>query len=105
MPGRSVSGYVDDKVATRLLDIARAEARSPANIVGQALGFYVTLPETARSSLRRLETLASPDELRWFQTEFVRLLLKADMELTQRRMAEEMAANIPDVDAEEALEQ
>jgi predicted transcriptional regulator len=88
MAGRSVSGYVDDKVAERLYDVARAEARSPANIVGQALGFYVALPEAARASLRRIETLASPDEMNWFKTEFVRLLFKVDMGLTQRQMAE-----------------
>jgi hypothetical protein len=36
MAGRSVSGYVDERIAKRLLDVAQAEARSPANIVGQA---------------------------------------------------------------------
>ena len=41
-------------------------------------------------------------EQRWLQTEFVRLLLKADMRLTQRKMAEEMGKNIPD--AEDELE-
>ena len=44
MAGRSVSGYVDEKVAKRLSDIAQAEARSPANIVGQALGFTCPFP-------------------------------------------------------------
>ena len=96
MAGRSVSGYVDEKIASRLTVVARAESRSPANIVGQALGFYVALPETARIAMRRIETLASPEEQRWLQTEFVRLLLKADMRLTQRKMAEEMGKNIPD---------
>ena len=52
--------------------------------------------------MRRIETLASPEEQRWLQTEFVRLLLKADMRLTQRKMAEEMGKNIPD--AEDELE-
>ena len=48
--------------------------------------------------MRRIETLASPEEQRWLQTEFVRLLLKADMRLTQRKMAEEMGKNIPDAE-------
>jgi predicted transcriptional regulator len=105
MAGKSVSGYVDERIARRLSEVAQAEARSLANIVGQALGFYVSLPQAARSSLRRIETMATPDELRWFQAEFVRLLFKADMGLTQRQMAKEMAANIPDVGAEEEIEQ
>ena len=104
MAGRSVSGYVDEKIASRLTAVARAESRSPANIVGQALGFYVALPETARTAMRRIETLASPEEQRWLQTEFVRLLLKADMRLTQRKMAEEMGKNIPDATTEEEFE-
>jgi hypothetical protein len=38
MAGRSVSGYVGEKVASRLSAVAQAESRSPADIVGQALG-------------------------------------------------------------------
>ena len=105
MAGRSVSGYVDEKVADRLDDVARMELRSPADIVGQALGFYVDLPESARSSLRRTEAMASPEELHWFQAEFIRLLLKVDMNMTQRQMAVEVGSNIPDVNNEGELEQ
>jgi predicted transcriptional regulator len=105
MAGRSVSGYVDDKVAERLNDVARMESRSPANIVAQALGFYVALPEAARTSLRRIEATALPQEMQWFQTEFIRLLFKVDMGLTQRQMAKEIGAGIPDVSTEEDLEQ
>ena len=104
MAGRSISGYVDDKVADRLNDIARIESRSPANIVGQALGFYVALPEAARASLRRIEAMAQPEEMQWFQTEFIRLLFKADMSLTQRQIAKEISATIPNLNSEEELE-
>lgn len=103
MAGRSVSGYVDEKVAERLSEVSRAEARSPANIVGQALGFYVALPEAARVSMRRIERSASPEERRWLQNEFVRLLLKVDMRLTQRKMAEEMGSDIPKATTENEL--
>jgi predicted transcriptional regulator len=105
MAGRTVSGYVDERVADRLNALAKAESRPQANIVGQALSFYVALPEAARNSLRRIETMASSDELRWFQTEFMRLLFKVDMGVTQRKMAKEMDANIPDTTTEEELEQ
>ena len=104
MAGRTVSGYVDEKIADRLNALAQVEARSPANIVGQALGFYVALPETARISLRRIESLASADEIRWFQTEFMRLLFKVDMGVTQRKMSEEMGENLPDARTEEEIE-
>ena len=67
MAGRSISGYVDEQIANRLAALAQAEARSPANLVAQAIGFYVGLPEAARVSLRRIETLATPDERNWLQ--------------------------------------
>jgi predicted transcriptional regulator len=105
MASRTVSGYVDDRIADRLNALAKAEARSPANIVGQALGFYVALPEAARTSLRRIESMASSDEMHWFQTEFMRLLFKVDMGVTQRKMAVEMGANLPDASTEEDIEQ
>ena len=104
MAGRSISGYVDASVAARLSDRARAESRSSANIVGQALGFYVALPEAARVSLRRIEALASPGERQWLQAEFVRLLFKVDMGVTQRKMAAEMGAGIADVADERELD-
>ena len=104
MAGRSVSGYVDASVAERLCAVAQAESRSAANIVGQALGFYVALPEAARASLRRIETLALPEERQWLQTEFVRLLFKVDMGLTQRKMVAEMGANIPAIADEQDLD-
>jgi hypothetical protein len=104
MAGRSISGFGDDKVAERLYDVARLESRLAANIVGQALGFYVALPGAARNSLRRIEAVASPEELRWLQTEFLRLLFKADLDLTERRMAKEIGKNAPGAITEEELE-
>jgi hypothetical protein len=104
MSRRTVSGYVDESVADRLSVLARAEARSPAQIVGQALGFYVGLPEAARSSLRRIEAMGSPDEMQFLQSEFIRLLFKIDMDLTQRRMAADMGDKIPDFTSEEEIE-
>jgi arginase family enzyme len=54
--------------------------------------------------LRRIETTASADELRWFHTEFMRLLFRVDMDVTQRTMATEMGANMPGGVTEEEIE-
>ena len=105
MAGRTVSGYVEEGVADRLSEIASLEDRKPASIVGQAIGFYVALPEPARTTLRRIEALALPEEKQWLRREFMRLLFKVDMGLTQRRMANEVAPNLPAGDSEEELEQ
>lgn len=103
MAGRSVSGYVDDAVAHRLVALARAEERTPASVVGQALSFYVALPEVARGSLRRIEQLGMDGERRWFEAELVRLILRADFGLTQRVMASQIP-NLPTAETEEDLE-
>jgi predicted transcriptional regulator len=104
MAERTIYGDVDDEVAKRLKALAREESRSPAEIVNQALAFYLGLPEAARAPLRRVATKASAAEWRWLQTEVTRLLVKADMAATQRKMAEEMGGNIPDAETEEDLE-
>lgn len=100
MAGKSISAYVDEPVAIRLSALAQAEARSPAWLAGQAISFYTALPESARVSLRRIELVANFRERRWFQAELVRLLLKADMQITQRQMAEEIGAGMPKVASE-----
>ncbi|WP_372422011.1 hypothetical protein [Salinarimonas chemoclinalis] len=101
MAVRSVSGYVDDAVATRLQHVARVEGRTPASLVGQALGLYVSLPEAARTSLRRIEALGTAQEQDHLRGEIVRLLLRLDMDLTERRMAEELGSKLPRVRNEE----
>ena len=104
MAGRSVSGYVDETVATRLASLARAEARTPASLVGQATSFYVGLPEAARSAIRRLDQMASREERRHLEAEIVRILLRADFALTQRLMADEVRDALPEGDTEGDVE-
>lgn len=95
MPGKSISGYVDEVTATRLGAISVAEDRTPASLVGHATSFYVGLPEVARSALRRIEKSATVDERRWFEDEFVRLLLKTGFALTQREIAAQIRNPLP----------
>lgn len=104
MPGRSIAGYVDEVVAERLHETALAEGRSSASLVGQAVGLYTALPEAARASYRRIETFATEEERRWFEGELTRLLLRADMDFTARRMAAELGSALPQTHSEEELE-
>ncbi|WP_187193677.1 MULTISPECIES: hypothetical protein [unclassified Methylobacterium] len=104
MAGRSVSGYVDESVAARLGDVAAAEARTAASLVGQATSFYVGLPEMARSALRTLEQNGTSEERRWVEGEFVRLLLKAKFAISQRAMAQQVGPSLPADDSDEAIE-
>lgn len=95
MAGKPVSGYIDEITAKRLSAIAVAEDRTPASLVGHATSFYVGLPEVARSALRRIEKTATAEERRWFEDEFVRLMLKTGFALTQREMTAQIRSPLP----------
>jgi hypothetical protein len=95
MGGRSISGYVSESVAEKITQIAAIEERSPANVVGQAVNFYVGLPETSRTALRRMAALSLPEERAWLQVEMVRLLLKAEKRVLERKMAQDIGERLP----------
>lgn len=104
MAGRSVSGYVDETVAARLSAVARAEARTPTSLVGQAISFYTGLPEVARTALSRIERHADGEERRWLESELLRLFMRADFSMTQRLMAAEVLLSFPEGDHEPDLD-
>lgn len=104
MPGRSISGYVDEAVASRVAAIARAEDRAPANIVGQAISHYVSLPEFTRRALRSIETRGKPEEQKWALEQVARAVLRADMEITERRIAAQIGPDAQKASTEEELE-
>jgi hypothetical protein len=105
MAGRTVSAYVSDEVAENVALEAKRDDRSPAQIAGLALRFFVSLPREARASLAAMYALGTPDECRQALNEVARVLNVAEFEMTSRRMAG--AANIPgsDEETEEALDQ
>jgi hypothetical protein len=103
MGGRSISGYVSESVAEKVSQIAAVEERSPANVVGQAVNFYVGLPETSRTALRRMAALSLPEERAWLQVEMVRLLLKAEKRMLERRMAQDIGERLPADASEDAI--
>jgi hypothetical protein len=102
--GRPISGSIDDALAERLETAAREEGRASDSLVVQAVDLYTGLPEMARSCLRRVETEGSDEEKRRLRADVVRVLLGADMALTQRHMAEEIGRDLPEGDSEADIE-
>jgi hypothetical protein len=85
--GKSLSAYVSEEVAESVALEARREDRSPAQIAGLALRFFISLPRDARASLVSLYNLGTQDECRQATNEVARAVNVAEFEMTCRRMA------------------
>jgi hypothetical protein len=80
---------------------ARREDRSPAQIAGLALRFFVSLPRDARTSLASLYNLGTPEECRQAANEVARALNITEFEMTCRRMAGSAAKLVADDTSED----
>lgn len=105
MAGKTLSAYVSEEVAESVALEARREDRSPAQIAGLALRFFVSLPRDARASLASLYNLGTQDECRQAVNEVARALNIAEFEMTCRRMASSAAQLVPNDASEDDLDQ
>lgn len=104
MAGKSLSAYVSDEVAASLALEAAREGRTTAQVAGQAIRLFVSLPREARASLAALDGLANSDERRWMLNEVARLLNMAEFAMTERRMAEQLRDAVPANTSDEELD-
>jgi hypothetical protein len=104
MAGKTLSAYVSEEVAETVALEARREDRSPAQIAGLALRFFVSLPRDARASLASLYNLGTQDECRQAVNEIARTLNVAEFEMTCRRMAGAAAKLVADDVPEDELD-
>jgi hypothetical protein len=104
MAGRTLSAYVSEEVAENVALEARREDRSPAQIAGLALRFFVSLPRDARASLASLYNLGTQDDCRQAVNEVARALNVAEFEMTCRRMAGAAIKLVPADASEEELD-
>jgi hypothetical protein len=105
MAGKTLSAYVSEEVADNVALEARREDRSPAQIAGLALRFFVSLPRDARASLASLYNLGTQDECRQAVNEVARALNIAEFEMTCRRLAGAAAKLVADDVSEDELDQ
>ncbi|MEA2729893.1 MAG: hypothetical protein QOF70_4368 [Acetobacteraceae bacterium] len=105
MAGKTLSAYVSEEVAENVALEARREDRSPAQIAGLALRFFVSLPRDARASLASLYNLGTQDECRQAVNEVARALNVAEFEMTCRRMANVAGKLVADDASEDEIDQ
>jgi hypothetical protein len=105
MAGKTLSAYVSEEVAENVALEARREDRSPAQIAGLALRFFVSLPRDARASLASLYNLGTQDECRQAVNEVARALNVAEFEMTCRRMANVAGKLVADEASKDEIDQ
>lgn len=81
--GRTVSAYADEATADRIVQLARIESRSPAQLAAAALRLYVSLPAEAHQALRQIEALNSTEAAERLSRGVTRMLLDIAYEAAQ----------------------
>lgn len=93
MAGKTVSAYVDEGAVKRMMDVARSEDRSPAQVAGAGIKFYSTLGKMARDAIRVIDAHGTDADIEWMRREVTRVMLR-----TQHAIADRLAAaalNVP----------
>jgi hypothetical protein len=87
MAGKTISAYTDEGTATMVEHVSRIEQRKPSQIAAAALAFYVRLPVEAHAALRRLEAIATPEDLNLMRREVTRAISDASYHAAVRQSA------------------
>jgi hypothetical protein len=90
MAGKSISAWVDERTARGVEMLAKVEARPPAHVVAAAVKFYLTLPEEARSAIRKIDAFGTPEEVRWAMRKVAGALIAAQYEIAAEKAAARM---------------
>ena len=63
----TLSAHTDEATASRVIEMAKLEDRTPSQITAAAVRWYVRLPPSARDALRRIEVQGDRaiDEAAW----------------------------------------
>lgn len=104
MPGKTISAYVSDEVAEIVGVEAKREDRTPGQVAGLALRFFISLPRDARASVVALMNLGTPDEQRQALNEVARSLNIAEFDMTCRRMRQHAGGLVSDGASEADLD-
>lgn len=87
MAGKTISAYTDEGTAIMVEHVSRTEQRKPSQIAAAALAFYVRLPVEAHAALRRLEAIATPEDLNLMRREVTRAISDASYRAAVRQSA------------------
>lgn len=86
MAGKTISAYTDSDTAESVAYLAKIEQRTPAQIAGMALKFFVSLPAPARTAWYQINALGEQCDREKVAREIARTLLNAQYDIAQKQV-------------------
>lgn len=99
MAGKTISAYTDSQTADSVAYLAKIEQRTPAQIAGMALKFFVSLPAPARTAWYQINALGEQGDREKVTREIARTLLNAQHEIARKQVVSQI-----EVDPQHSLE-
>ena len=99
MAGKTISAYTDSDTAKSVAYLAKIEQRTPAQIAGMALKFFVSLPAPARTAWYQINALGEQCDRARVAREIARTLLNAQYEIARLQVVSQI-----EVDPKHTLE-
>ena len=93
MAGKTISAYTDSETADSVAYLAKIEHRTPAQIAGMALKFFVSLPAPARNAWCQIEALGGREEREKVAREIARTLINAQYEIARLQAVSQIKVN------------
>lgn len=90
MAGKTISAYIDERIARRIEYLAEVEHRKVSQLAAAALSLYTALPREAHAALRQVEALGGKEDLERVTRQMARVLLDAQYEVARRGVVEDM---------------
>ena len=90
MAGKTVSAYTDSDTAESVAYLAKVEHRTPAQIAGMALKFFVNLPAPARTAWCQIDALGDREDREKVAREIARALLNAQYEIARKQVVSQI---------------
>lgn len=89
MNKKTISAYTDSETAESVAYLAKLEHRSPSQIAGMALKFFVSLPAPARTAWCQISALGNQTDLETVTQEIAHKLLDMQYQIAQRQIVEQ----------------
>lgn len=90
MAGKTISAYTDSETAESVAYLAKLENRTPAQIAGMALKFFVSLPTSARNAWCQINALGTQAEREEVAREITLALLNTQYKIAQRKVVSQI---------------
>lgn len=101
MAGKTISAYTDAHTAESVAYLAKTEHRTPAQIAGMALKFFVNLPPAARNAWCQIDALGDDHDRQRLADEITRTLLNLQYDLAHKQLVSQIDIDSLELESED----